>query len=111
MNLRRNRQQDARSQSRNDEVDQRSGHGDAHISFPCEYPRLDGALGFIEQRDSANRQQDDSFRGNASAHPYQRVSQFVQHDATENDAYQSQSAAGVGRTVPRRLGQPHWDQQ
>ena len=99
MNLRRHRKQRTARKHGDHDIDQRSSHGDADIPFPREQTWLDRLLGFIEQRDSANGQQDDGFGRNPGAHAHQRVSQFVQHHTAENDSHQGQTAAGVGGTM------------
>jgi hypothetical protein len=46
----------------------------------------------VENGDSADRQQDDALRRNARPASHQRMTQFVQHDAAENDTDQSKPA-------------------
>jgi hypothetical protein len=66
---------------------------------------------FIEDGDSADGEQDDTLRRNARPARHQRMTQFVQDYAAENDADQSEAAQRSAGILRRSFGTPHEDQQ
>ena len=103
-------EQNQRGQTGDEEIDQRSGNGNADVALPG-VDRIGNGVRFVEDGDSADRQQNDALRRNARAARHQRVTQFVQHHAAENNPDQRKPAQRGGRILRGGFRAPHKDQQ
>src|ERR1700739_1109468 len=65
----------------------------------------------VKNSDAADGQQYDALRGNTGASRHQCMPKFVQNDASENDAYQTQYPQGDSRILGGGSGTQQKDEQ
>ena len=91
----------------NHQIHQGPSQGNANVPFPRQSSRFQRLLRFIQQGDSANRQQDDRFSADTGMSAHQRVAQLMQNHATEDNPDQRQATGCAGVPMRCRLREPH----
>src|SRR5208282_5643436 len=109
-NARHSGEQNERGQTGNEKIYQRPGNRDADVTLPG-VDRIWNGVRFVEDGDSADRQQNDGLRRNARTARYQSVTQLVQDHTAEKNTDQAEDPKSCGRILSRSFGAKQEEQQ
>src|ERR1700683_1010937 len=107
--MRHSREQNDGRYASDKEADQRARGRGADVALP-RVNRIGDGVGFVGNGDAADGKQDDALRSARSAR-HERVTQFVQNDAAENNSDQAEPTQSGAWILSSGLGAPHEDQQ